>query len=353
MKFREQAPIVQLANILMAFFHSEFRLQKHSAWHVPHRAYYDIFLLGFVYFVYKALSQRASMGIIFGLATALGWGIADFLVRFSARSIGSFRTLFFMQFIGLFTLGIYLLATGELITLLHHTSWQPWAWAVLAISLNILSALALYRAYEIGVLMIVSPITSCYAAVTSALAFFTGEKVGQLHIVGMVVTLIGAALVATPLVNSPVYQNTLLTGHKGLPPGVIWAVLASVGYGVAFWLLGFHVSHDLGAITTTWLTRLLTPCALAISAPLAGLSLKLPTGNVWWYIGAIGITDTFAFVTYNTGLTVGQVSIVSVISSLYSAVTVILAWIVLRERLQPSQWLGVGVVFAGIILVNI
>jgi uncharacterized membrane protein len=42
-----------------------------------------------------------------------------------------------------------------------------------------------------------------------------------------------------------------------------------------------------------------------------------------------------------------------VISSLYSAVTVMLARIVLRERLQLSQWLGVGVVFAGLVLVNI
>ncbi len=332
------------------------------------------------------------MGIIFGLVAALGWGIADFLVRFAARLIGSYRTLFFMQFIGLVALGAYLVITGELITLLHHTSWQPWAWAVLAILLAILSSLAFYRAYEIGVLMVVAPITSCYAAVTSALAFFMGEKVSQIHIVGMVVTLVGAVFVATPLMqypksgskkegfaaspapasqrdtvyqrkpmmsidfthgNSMIYKLALWTNHKSLPPGVLWAVLASLGYGVSFWLLGFYVSHNLGAITTTWLTRLLTPCILALSAPLAGLSLKLPRGHVWWYIAAIGIMDTVAFVAYNTGLIVAQVSIVSVISSLYSAVTVVLAWIVLRERLQQSQWLGVGVVFAGIVLVNI
>ena len=142
--------------------------------------------------------------------------------------------------------------------------------------------------------------------------------------------------------------------YAGAPLSTIctsWPV--SSRFKLSFRTLRDFSTDALGAITTTWLARLLTPCILALSAPLAGLSLKLPTGHVWWYIAAIGIMDTVAFVAYNTGLIVGQVSIVSVISSLYSAVTVVLAWIVLRERLQQSQWLGVGVVFAGIVLVNI
>ncbi|GHO92957.1 hypothetical protein KSF_030050 [Reticulibacter mediterranei] len=293
------------------------------------------------------------MGIVFGLVTALGWSTADFLVRFSTRLIGTYRTLFFMQLIGMFALGIYLIGTGKLAALLSSTSWQPWAWAVLAILLSILGSLTLYRAYEIGVLMVVAPITSCYAAVTSALAFLTGEMVSQVHIMGLVVALTGVVLVATPLGSAFAARKKRVAMRSGLPPGVLWAIVASLSYGVSFWILGFYVNHDLGAITTTWLTRLITPCLLAACAPLARQSLKLPRGRVWWYIGAIGIIDTIAFVTYNVGLTVAQISIVSVISSLYSAVTVVLAWIVLRERLQRSQWFGIGVVLAGLILVNI
>ena len=101
------------------------------------------------------------MGILLGLTAALCWGIADFLVRFSTRLIGVYRTLFFMQFLGLLGLGIYVVGTGELAHLLASKSWQVWTWAVLAVLLGILSSLALYRAYEIGVLMIVAPITSC------------------------------------------------------------------------------------------------------------------------------------------------------------------------------------------------
>lgn len=292
------------------------------------------------------------MAIVFGLLAALGWGVGDFLVRFSTRLIGTYRTLFFMQFIGLVALGLYLLCTGELVALLHRTSWQPWAWAGLATLLTILSSLSLYRAFEIGLLMVVSPITSCYAAITSALAFLMGEQVSQTHIVGMLVALVGVVMVATPLGN-PLVKEKKLVARKGLPPGVLWAILASLGYGVSFWLLGFYVSRELGPVTATWLTRLITPCVLAVGAPLVGQSLKLPRGKIWWFIAAVGIIDTVGFMAYNIGLTVAQVSVVSVISSLYSAITVVLAWIVLRERLQLSQWLGVGVVFAGLVLVNI
>jgi drug/metabolite transporter (DMT)-like permease len=291
------------------------------------------------------------MGIIFGLVAAFGWGTADFLVRFSARMIGTYRTLFFIQFLGIVVLGIYLIGTGQLVALLSSTSWQPWAWAVLAILLSILGSLTLYRSYEIGVLMVVAPITSCYAAVTSALAFLTGEVVSQVHIAGLVVALAGVVLVATPLGSAFARRKDRVRG--GLPPGVLWAIVASLSYGVSFWILGFYVNHALGAITTTWLTRLLTSSLLAACAPLVGQPLKLPRGRVWWYIGAIGIIDTIAFIAYNIGLTVAQISVVSVISSLYSAVTVVLAWIILRERLQLSQWCGIGVVFAGLVLVNI
>jgi len=172
-----------------------------------------------------------------------------------------------------------------------------------------------------------------------------------LHILGMVVVLFGVVFVATPLGSALEQKRSL--HMRGLPRGVVWAILASLGYGISFWMLGFYVTPQLGAITATWLSRLLTPLVLVACAPLVRQSLSLPRGNVWWYIVGIGIVDTMAFVAYNFGLEIGPVSVVSVVSSLYSAVTVLLAWIVLREQLQRSQWLGVGVVFAGIAMVNI
>jgi uncharacterized membrane protein len=63
--------------------------------------------------------------------------------------------------------------------------------------------------------------------------------------------------------------------------------------------------------------------------------------------------DTAAFIANNAGLHTGQVAVVSVLASLYGAVTVLLSWIFLRERLEPSQWFGIALIFAGIVLVSL
>ncbi len=290
------------------------------------------------------------MGILLGLMAALFWGISDFLVRYSARLIGAYRTLLFMQFTGLIGLGIYLIVTGDLARSIMHDAWQAWAWAALVALLSTLSSLSLYRAFEIGLLMVVAPITGGYAIVTVVLSFLSGERISPLHSFGIVTVLAGAVCVAT-VFGHPVEEGKKRSG--GLARGVIWAVLAALGFGFAFWVLGFKVTPVLGGIIPAWLTHVIGPCVLLVCAPLARQSIRFPRGRVWWYLGVISVVDTSAFVVYSFGLTLDQIAVVSVLGSLYSAITVILAWIFIRERLQWSQWLGIGVVFAGIVLVNI
>jgi drug/metabolite transporter (DMT)-like permease len=291
------------------------------------------------------------MGILLGLIAAIGWGAGDFLARFTTHRIGTYRSLFFVQFIGGFGLTVYLLATGQLQWLLTSASWQAWAWAILAVGLNIVSSLALFRAFEVGILTLVSPIAASYAAVTVVLAFFSGETLTLMHNIGIGVVLLGVIVVATPLVKAP--ATAKIVRKSGAPPGLAWAMLASLGYGATFWLLGFYVAPSLGGIAPIWLIRVMTPCLLAMCAPLLRQPLQLPRGRTWWFIAGDSVFDTLAHISYTFGLLRGQVAIVTVLSSLYSVVTVILAGIFLHERVQRSQWVGIGAIFLGIALVNI
>ena len=106
------------------------------------------------------------MGIILCLLSAIFWGAADFFARYATQRIGTYRTLLYMQFFGLVGLSIYLLATGAFSRFAPTDShyWQPWVWALLAAVLNVFSSLALYRAFEIGVLTVVSPIAASSSA---------------------------------------------------------------------------------------------------------------------------------------------------------------------------------------------
>jgi drug/metabolite transporter (DMT)-like permease len=66
----------------------------------------------------------------------------------------------------------------------------------------------------------------------------------------------------------------------------------------------------------------------------------------------MGFFDTAAFTLSNLGMRIEQVAIVSVLGSLYGAVTVVLSALFLRERIAALQWLGIASIFSGIILMN-
>jgi len=309
------------------------------------------------------------MGIILGLSAALFWGTADFLVRYTTRIIGTYRTLFYMQFIGLACLSIFLVASGEFTRLVAHISWQWWILAILTALLNIISALALYRSFEIGVLAIVSPVAASSTALTVVLAIISGEMISRARGLGIAAAFIGVVLAAThftPLSDTQKVEASSATldynrrySYLGLlrrgqlTRGVGWALAAAVCYGIDFWLLGIYIAPVFGGIMPVWIIRITTISTLAIFAMPARQSLQWPPRRAWWLIIPIGILDTLAFLSVAIGYTADQVSVVSVLASLFSAVTVLLAWIFLHEKLQWSQWLGIVIIFLGVSLVKL
>ena len=234
------------------------------------------------------------------------------------------------------------------------------AHCLLAALLNVVSSLALYRAFEVGILTIVSPIAASSAALSVIFALMSGETISTAHGIGIITALFGVALAATAFSSkqeardAKIVENEGVTQPKGiLPRGVAWALAASVGYSVIFWILGFRVTPVIGGIAPVWLIRLTTFATLTLLVVPLKQNVQVPRGRVWWFIAGAGLLDTAAYVSFTVGLTAGQVAIIGVIASLFSAVTVLLAWIFIREKLQWSQWLGVGIIFVAIVLVNV
>jgi drug/metabolite transporter (DMT)-like permease len=303
--------------------------------------------------------------------------MADFAARFASRRVGAYRTLFFMQFFGFIALSVYLKFAGGF----SHVApgWQPWALTAVAGLLNVTASLSLYYSFEIGVMSIVGPVSSSYPALTVALSIASGERINVLRGIGIAVTLTGVILAAMSFAPKPTNSAEAPNPPDKVNPadsadsagaadpakaanpsttsrlsrGVGWAVLAAVGFGFMFWFLGFHVIPLVGDAVSVWAMRLTALGSLAIFALPTRQSLRLPHGRIWWQLAAVGVMDTAAYVANNAGLHIGPVSVVSVLASLYGAVTVLLAWVFLRERLERTQWLGIALIFAGIICVSI
>jgi drug/metabolite transporter (DMT)-like permease len=291
------------------------------------------------------------MGILLGLLTALSWGSSDFLARFATRKIGTFRAMLYMQLTGLLMLTVALHWLGGWDRLVSF-EWKPWAWGICAGVLNTGATLALYRSFEIGKLSIVGPISASYPALTMLLAGFTGERLTPLRMAGLLLILLGVVIVSR---GEEAPENANPTGGKKKPglqrPGVGWAFLAALGFGLLFSVLGIRAVPLLGSAQAVWVIRL----TCVVLTTLLMLILRQPRtspGSARRNVLGMGLLDTGAYVLNNYGMRLEQVSVVTVLSSLYGAVTVGLAATVLGEKVTRTQWAGIMAVFAGIVLIS-
>ena len=304
-------------------------------------------------------------GVLLGLAAALCWGVGDFCARGASHAGGIFRTLLLMNLTASVGLGILGAATG-LLVFAHPT--LMWLLAAAVVNLAILAgAFLLYHAFVVGVLSLVSPIAASFAALTALLAILSGERPSAPQLAGIVVTVAGVMLTST-VPGHPTHTERTKHARRllGLQPGVAEAIVAMVIFGVAYWLLRFVVAQ-LGGIQTAFVGKVVDAAALSLvaggmliaarlrhgSTPIRALPFsQAATRRFALFAGANALLDTSANVAYNLGVASALTSVVSVLSSLFSAVTVLLAAIFLRDRLSRWQWVGVIAILMGVALVS-
>lgn len=301
------------------------------------------------------------MEIILGLTAAICWGTSDFCARFASRQIGAYRTLLWMQIFGGSVLTFYLWHTDAW-TRLAVFGWRPWVFAIIGSLVNTAASLALFHAFEIGTMTVAAPVSSAYPAISVTLALISGERLSALHGSGVAVIFVGVILAALSLAPPSEVANGPESGQEPasnpaptpLVRGAGWAIAAAIGFGLMFWWFGFYVVHEIGGPASVWVARLTSFFSLLFAAlPLRRTIAPPRAGKVWWLLAAVGLIDTAAFIANNAGMQLGHVSIVTVLSSLYGAVTVLLGAIFVREPLGKTQWSGIFLIFAGIVLVNL
>ena len=301
-------------------------------------------------------------GILLGLSAALCWGVADFMARSCTRRIGTYRTLFYMQVAGLGFATLWALAANPHggLDALERGLREHWGLAAFLGASSGLSMLAFYGALERGTLAIVAPVASSYPALTVLLAYGSGERLTRMRAAGVALALAGVVLASIPEAPGEMVGAVSPAGAAADPPeisprlapGVLLAMLCALGFGVTYWVLGFYAIGDWGALGTVWMQRLSTVVWLAAVALPLRRSLEVPFGSTRWLVMVVGVLDAFGFLLSNRGFEHEQVGVVTVLGSLFGAVTLVLAFVILRERLSRRQWAGVALIFAGIVLIN-
>jgi drug/metabolite transporter (DMT)-like permease len=279
------------------------------------------------------------MSVLYGLSAAAFFGTADFFATKSARRVGVIRTLLAVQIVGLVAMIAVVLIKGEL----PKGSASAWLEMALIAVVSFGGVLLLYRAFAIGTLSLVSPIASGFAVVTAGLALAAGERPPGLAVAGALLLMAGVIVVTR-------------SGDAGAASiaGVPEAIGATVGFGIYFWALG-ELTPELGVYWPVIVTRfveLILAVALIWLRPPSPIPNSALRSALPLFLAAAGL-DTAALIAFNLGVDSAYTTTTTALTSLYSAVTVLLAWGLLRERLARMQWAGVGVVMAGVFLVSV
>jgi drug/metabolite transporter (DMT)-like permease len=273
------------------------------------------------------------VAIVLALVSSMLWGTGDFIGGLTTRKRIALAVVGGSQAIGLVAVGIFAVAIGAYG---DPTGWIPWS--IAAGALGGMGLLAFYTALAAGTMGVVSPIAGLGAIVPVIVGLAEGETPGMLASVGLVLALGGAVAASGPE----------LAGEGGGARPVMLAAFAGLCFGLFFVMVdhGSSYSPEMTMVGMR-MTSVAAFAAIAVAArSLGGLTLR-DLGP----LTAIGLFDVSANLTFAIATTKGFVSIVSVLGSLYPVVTVLLARVVLHERMRRIQVTGVVVALTGVALI--
>jgi drug/metabolite transporter (DMT)-like permease len=265
--------------------------------------------------------------------TALTWGTMEVIFLRAAKGIGAFSLVLWLAIMGtVIALPIALLTgrpegtTGEL------------AAALGAAALGFGAGALYFVALQHGQLSVVSPIVATQAAVAAlAAALLLDEPLGAALVGGLLVVLVGTVLAA---------------GGRGAADHL--AIVLAVGSAIGLGLYAVALGETADAIGGMWAVVAYRVVTLAVLLPLAvrHARLHLPQAHRRPLVIAV-LLETIGFIALAYALAEGPVGPVAAIAVQYSTVAVVGAAVVLHERLRPSQWLGVGLVLAAVLVISL
>ncbi|TAM58666.1 EamA family transporter [bacterium] len=278
-------------------------------------------------------------GLVLALAAAAIYGTGDFLGGVSSKRSSVWAVVVVSQSIG----GAGMLAAA-LLSREQFPSLQAVGTAALGGIAGGAGVVLLYRGLALGRMSIVAPVTGAVAVVLPVLmGIVRGEHAAAAAWLGVALTACAVVLVsAGPGEHLP----------DGVPCAQRSRLIEAVGAGVAFGLL-YVIFARLATAPVLWATvaaRSASVPFLVLVALAARGSLR-PARASLTTIAWAGICDAAANVFYLLALRHTLLAFAAVITSLYPASTVLLARVVLRERLVRVQWVGVALALAGIVLI--
>lgn len=229
-------------------------------------------------------------------------------------------------------------------------------WASLAGVVASLGLATFYLALSRGTMGLVAPLTALIAASIPALVgLLSGEPIGPLVLVGMLCAVTAVVLISLP--DGGHGAPVLAESHGSRT--VEWLLILVSGLSFAFFYVSVDTAHDAGG--EVWWPLFMLKLAAVLSISMVALVLvpvgrasAIKLGGAALLLGLLaGLGDFGGNLFFVLATAEGGLAVVAVLASLYPVSTVILARIVLRERLGPQRLAGVALAVGGVVFIGL
>jgi drug/metabolite transporter (DMT)-like permease len=261
--------------------------------------------------------------ILFGLASAVGWGAPDVALAQAVRRVGAFPVVF-----GSIVIGTVLASPLALILDLPDWTQRSLLLAPLVGILTVVGFQAGFTALREGAVSVVAPIIACEGGVAALFSIAGGEHLNGLVLLGLPFAVAGVVLVSRGEGESS-------------SAGVLPAATAALIWGGVL-ALSAPIAHDLGAGWAFLLVRgsavvAMLPVALALGAPRAA-RLEWSRVAIW------GVCDAAAYFAFVLAADHGPAAVAGVLAAQFGTVGAIVAVLFFGERLRGRQVAGIAIV---------
>lgn len=281
--------------------------------------------------------------IIEGLLVALLFGVSDYFAGKSSKAVGQYSTTIYVLLFSTVILLIALLFTG-INTML---SAEVIGIAVLFSFIFFMAQLFAFKAFRYGNLSITAPIVGTYPVVTVIGAvFLLGAFLSPQEIVSIALIILGVILVSTKF-------SDFRTKNKITVAGVGSALISLVFFGIFAIYLGVYAAI-IGFTLIIFISRALGAGIGFITGYATKQDLSFPSKKYVYPLAIAGVTDAFAALTFSYGTSVksANLPIIAALAGIAGGVTVLCAFVLLKERPEKNQWLGIILVMIGVAVLS-
>lgn len=294
---------------------------------------------------YTMLQQLFSSGIHLGILAMLGWGFSDFLAALLSRKTGSYLSFFWIMLFSLCSLSLFAIFNWPTFSFTYSLLFFTFAAGLL----HTIAGLSFYKSLEIGKVSLVAPIAAAWSIVTVFGGIFLfQEKFSTAYLLPLISIILGTILVATDIKEILKSWKSIIS-DKGIP----YALVAMLGWGLGFVLLNQAIKIS-GWLIPNLILFIVVSISMWIFLMVKRINL-LPSKNSGFWIKALvaGILWSLAYISYSVGIESYSTSIIAPLGAAFPAVTIALATIFLKEKVNFGQMIGIASIMGGVILLSL